>query len=329
MAHKTPKEPDARPLLARTWAVAVLAGISCLLWGSAPAAIKFGYVLFGIAVTDVGSIILFAGCRFVLAGLIALALGSLLAGRPRLPKRGSLGMVVRLSLFQTVGQYVCYYVGVANTSGVKSAIIVSLNTFFSIAIAALVFRQERLTGRKVLGCALGICGVALVNLTGAGLDASMTWHGEGMVAASALMYSLSSVLVSRYSKHEDPVALSGGQFLVGGALMVAIGLALGGHLASISTAGLGNLVYLGFVSGVAYSLWALLLAHNPVSRVSVFGSMNPVFGVMLSATLLGETNVVPAWRCALALGLVVGGICVVNAAGRKTVAGHDPITRKA
>ena len=60
------------------------------------------------------------------------------------------------------------------------------------------------------------------------------------------------------------------------------------------------------------SLWALLLKHNPVSRVSVFGSMNPVFGVIISAIALGETNVVPVWQCVAALALVVAGIWVVN-----------------
>ena len=315
MEHKTPtgtRASSVAPVLERTWVVALLAGISCLLWGSAPAAIKIGYALFGVANGDVPSIILFAGCRFVLAGVIALVLGSLMARRPLLPRRASLPLVLKLSLFQTVGQYVCYYVGVSNTTGVKSAILVSLNTFFSILVAALAFRQERLTTRKLGGCALGIAGVVLVNLTGAGFDASMRWDGEGLVVAAGLSYAMSSVLISRYSQREDPVALSGGQFLVGGLVMVALGLSLGGRLAQASVPAAGNLIYLGFVSGIAYSLWALLLKHNPVSRVSVFGSMNPVFGVIISAIVLGETNVVPVWQCVAALALVVAGIWVVN-----------------
>ena len=306
---------ERRPLLQRTWAVALLAGISCVLWGSAPAAIKIGYGLFSIPNGDIPGEILFAGCRFVFAGLIALVLGSLMAGQPTLPAPTSLPMVLKLSMFQTVGQYVCYYIGVSNTSGVKSAILVSLNTFFSILVAALVFRQERLTARKLLGCALGIAGVVLVNLTGSGFDLGMRWDGEGLVVAAGLSYAMSSVLISRYSQHENPIALSGGQFVVGGAIMVCLGLALGGRFGQVSGVALANLVYLGFVSGIAYSLWALLLKHNPVSRVSVFGSMNPVFGVVISAVALGETNVVPPWQCAAALALVVVGIWVVNRQG--------------
>ena len=43
------------------------------------------------------------------------------------------------------------------------------------------------------------------------------------------------------------------------------------------------LLYMAFISVYAYTLWSLLLARNPVSRIAVFGFSNPVFGVLLSA----------------------------------------------
>lgn len=46
------------------------------------------------------------------------------------------------------------------------------------------------------------------------------------------------------------------------------------------------LLYMACISAVAYTLWSLLLKYNPPSRIAVFGFMNPVFGVMLSALLL-------------------------------------------
>ena len=65
---------------------------------------------------------------------------------------------------------------------------------------------------------------------------------------------------------------------------------MGGHITKVTPSGIGLLVYLALVSAVAYSLWGILLKYNPVSRVTVFGFMNPVFGVLLSALLLGETD---------------------------------------
>ena len=46
------------------------------------------------------------------------------------------------------------------------------------------------------------------------------------------------------------------------------------------------LLYLALVSSVAYTLWGILLKYNDVSKISIFGFMNPVIGVILSALLL-------------------------------------------
>lgn len=66
-------------LLSRPTAVLLLATFCCLLWGSAYPAIKHGYAMFGIARHDVASQMVFAGVRFVAAGLLLL-LASLVMG---------------------------------------------------------------------------------------------------------------------------------------------------------------------------------------------------------------------------------------------------------
>ena len=93
--------------------------------------------------------------------------------------------------------------------------------------------------------------------------------------------------------------------------MVACGLLFGGRISVLSGAGVAMLIYLALVSAVAYALWGILLKYNPVSKVSVFGFMNPVCGVILSALLLGETNSMGR-ICVLALILVCIGIYIVN-----------------
>ena len=44
------------------------------------------------------------------------------------------------------------------------------------------------------------------------------------------------------------------------------------------------------VSAVAYTLWSVLLAWNDVSKVAIFGFVNPLCGVILSALILGEVK---------------------------------------
>ena len=70
------------------------------------------------------------------------------------------------------------------------------------------------------------------------------------------------------------------------------------------------LFYLACISAVAYSLWGILLKYNPVSRVAVFGFMNPVFGVILSAFLLGEREQASGIKSIIALILVSTGIYI-------------------
>ena len=80
--------------------------------------------------------------------------------------------------------------------------------------------------------------------------------------------------------------------------------------------GIGILIYLALVSAVAYGLWALLLAHNPVSKVQIYFFVTPVAGVFLSAWLLGEKNQALGWPALLALICVSLGIYIVKRPSR-------------
>lgn len=215
-------------------------------------------------------------------------------------------------MVQTVLQYLFFYVGLANTTGVKSSILVASNVFFSILIASLLFHYEKLTVPKITGCILGFAGVVIINLTGAGMDGGLRLTGEGFILFSALAYAFSSVLVKKYSAKEDPVALSGYQFLLGGIVLTACGLAMGGRVHGFTMASTGLLIYMAMISAVAYTLWSILLKFNPVSKVAVFGFMNPVCGVVLSALILNEKNQAFSVQGFAALVLVCIGIYQVN-----------------
>ena len=312
-------EKENKPFIATTPGVVLACLASCFLWGSAFPCVKIGYELFAIDATDVPSILVFAGTRFVIAGLMVAVGMSVAQRRAFVPARRDLPYVGALAIFQTILQYILFYVGLANCAGVTSSILEASNSFLCVLLAALVFRFERLTGRKVLGCVVGFAGVVLVNVAGEGGGFNFTLTGEGMVLASTVAAATSSNLAKLFSRDHDPVLLSGWQFVLGGAVLLATGLALGGRISPADAANplpaVALLAYLGFISAGAYSLWSLALAANPVSRVAVFGCRNPVFGVLLSAVLLGETNVVSPAIAVAALALVSVGIVVVNRTG--------------
>lgn len=305
-------EAKPKTVFLATTAGALTAAVAAnLLWGSAAPCIKLGYRLFQVGSEDAMSQILFAGIRFTLAGVLTVLLGSLLRRRLLLPKRGSGGMIFALAMVQTVIQYVFFYIGLSHAPGFKGSILSPTSTFFALLIAAFVFRQEKLTGRKLLGCLIGFAGVVLVSLGGT-VGGAVRLDGEGFLILAAASYGLSSVLIKRFSAREDPVVLSGWQFVLGGTLMTAAALLLGGHLDAVSPGAWALMAYLGFVSAAAYTLWSLLLQRHPVSRIMVFSFLNPVFGVFLSALLLDEGKILDLPRCLLAMALVCLGVWIVN-----------------
>lgn len=300
-----------KEFMTKTIVVCIGAMICCLLWGSAFPCIKIGYQLMHIGSDDTAAQILYAGCRFTLAGVLAIIIGSICSKKILYPKPKAFPKVLTLSMLQTVVQYLFFYIGLAHTDGTKASIIEGMNVFVAILVSGLLFRQEQLTARKIVGCVVGFAGVVLVNMSGSSLDMHLSLTGEGFIFFSTVSYAFSSVLLKKYSKEENTVMLSGWQFLVGGAIMVIVGAAMGGRLTIMTWQGACMLIYLALVSAVAYSLWSILLSHNSVSRVAVFGFMNPVFGFILSTIFLKEAGVISAVTI-VALLLVCAGIFIVN-----------------
>ena len=312
METKAKSSALTRPLI-----VGLLAGFCCLLWGSAIPFINLGYRLFVIGGGETATQIHFAGCRFFLAGVMTILIASVQQRRFVTPGKGGWPRAVKLSLLQTIGQYVFFYIGVAHTTSVKGSIIQGLNAFVAILIACYVFRSERMNRLKWLGGLLGVMGVVLVSLDGSRLDASVSLLGEGFLVISMVASACSAGLIKRYGQGSDPVALSGWQFVIGGAVMAVIGYLAGGRLHPQSGAAVAVLLYLAALSATAYSLWAILLKVNPVSRVAVYTFLQPIFGVLLSLLLVDAGADVPLARYGAALALVCLSIVVVGRGQRE------------
>ena len=303
---------NKRNLLAHPIIIALLALLCCALWGSATPAIKIGYRL--LEVEGVASIMLFAGVRFFLAGVLTVLIFSIARKRVLFPKKQNVTKVLTVGAFQTVIQYIFFYLGLAYTTGVKGTVASGSSAFFAVLIASLVFRQERLTPKKILACVVGFAGIVVINLDG--LTFTSDWldlMGVGMVLLSTVAYSIASVLMKKYSADEDPVTISGYQFIFGGLFMIAVGLIAGGRITLDSVGGVADLIYLSLLSAVAYAVWGMLLKHNPVSRITVFTFSTPVFGVLLTMLFLqGEAGRVNFLNLVITLVLVSTGILLLN-----------------
>lgn len=288
----------------------ICAIIATFLWGSAFPAIKIGYELFNIPSEDIASKILFAGIRFTAAGIFVTIFNAVIHKRLVLPKANELKGIIPLALIQTTIQYIFFYISLIYLSGVKGSILNSIGNFFAVILAHFCFASDRLNLTKVIGCALGFCGVVLCCLDGNSIDMSFKPMGDGFILIAAFCFALGSVITKFITKNSDSVMITGFNLGIGGIVLVIIGLCFGGHLTIASPAAAAMLTYLALLSSVAFAVWAQLLKYNHVGKISVYCFLNPVFGVILSGIFLGDEflNI----NTLIALILVSLGVYIVN-----------------
>ncbi|KAK0349327.1 hypothetical protein LTR94_033574, partial [Friedmanniomyces endolithicus] len=109
----------------------------------------------------------------------------------------------------TAIQYVFFYIGLAHASGVKSSIMNATSVFFSVVLAHFIYADDRLSGRKALGCLIGFMGVVVVNLGGGVLGFDFTLPGEGFIVIAAFVLAAASIYGKRLSRSLDPMVMTG------------------------------------------------------------------------------------------------------------------------
>lgn len=288
------------------WRAIFLAVLCNVLFGSAFPAIKLGYEFFSVS-NSVFSKLLYAGIRFFLSGVVVYLLCLFLERKFVLPKKENVGSVVLLGLTYTFLQYLFFYIGLSNTTGSIGSVVGSSSVFISIVAAHFIYQNDKLTLKRVLGCALGFLGVLLACLE-SGLSFSL--QGEGFIFISAAVFVFGSVINKNATKKDSFFTVTAFNLLIGGLALILVGLLGYNGEMTFTWKGAAVLAYLVFVSSVAFTLWSALLKKYPIGKLSVYAFVMPVSGSVLSALILQE-NIFKI-EYLLALLLVSLGIVIVN-----------------
>lgn len=274
----------------------------CALWGISTPIVKMGYAY--TEPSHVPSLLLWAGIQFLAAGILTICLYSIVSKKLMAPKKKNIKGVVIVSTLQTVVQYTCLYIGLLYTTSVKGSILKSTDVFFVALIASLLFKMEKLTVKKIVACIIGFAGIIIMNLDGLSLNINPL--GDGLVVLGILSYAFGVIASKLFSKDEDPVVLSGYQMTLGGLVMLLIGAAFHGKIDFSGM--LPIMVGLSAIYAVSYTIWMVLLKHNPASSITIYSFSTPVFGVIFSALILQEAGGVASLSLVIALTLVCVGI---------------------
>lgn len=297
-------------LLKKKQGVACIALIYTLLWGLAFPFIKLCMSELSI-VRDLDKCLL-AGIRFTVSGAVL----SVYAGareKRALPQKRDAFTVIGYGALGTALQYACTFIGLSRVGGGVGAIFDQLCVFFVILLGGIFLKNDRLTWKKVLGCAVGFVGVLAVNTEPAGF--AFSFLGEGMMIIAALCQTGAYFIAAVSADRLSAVRLVGNGQLVGGVLLLVISLCLGASIPKISLAGLLLLLALAAISAVAYVLSLMPLRYFPASEVSVYNLLIPVFGVLMSGVILRED--ILKWNYPVSLALICVGIILVNIKGKK------------
>ena len=296
-------------------AAAVLMAIVCnVLWGSAFPFIKLGYRLFAIDSADTASILCFAGVRFMIGAALVWLAGLALNHRPLpMPRGKTLASACGLGLWQTAAQYFFYYSDVALLPGAMGGILNSTQSFLGVIFAHFLYgRADRMTPAKALGCGIGFAGVLIATLGNHGGGSA---RGVAYMLIATVLFTLAGPWNKSVTRRADSFAVCFVNLFVGGAALFLLGAVLGGRLEHWSVLSVLVLLALVFICGAGFIVWALLMKINPVSRIAIFGFVNPVVNVLLSALINGEPLF--RWQYQGALVLVCIGIWLVNKAPAK------------
>ena len=288
--------------------VVVFALTAAIAWGWAFPLIKVGFIAFGITADMTGSKMLFAGIRFAAAGLIVLSVARSSGRSFKMSKGNDWQFILAFALMNTTLHYFFFYVGMSHSEGSRAAILNSLSTFLVVLLACACFKSDRLTSRKIIGCAVGFCGILALNLGGAE-SGQFSWLGDGMIILNAICSAIAALMTCRLSRRIDVFVGTGYSLSIGGLLLILPGLAFGGTLPDINTLGIVCLLLLIAISALGFALYNKLLSMNPVGKVAIYNSLIPVVGAVTSCLCLGETFHL---KYALAGGLAAIGIYIIN-----------------
>lgn len=288
--------------------VVVFALIAAIAWGWAYPLIKLGFEEFGITSAMTGSKMLFAGVRFMLSGLIVLAIAKATNRDFRVKAPSGWRYVLLFSLMNTTLHYACFYIGLSHSEGSRAAILNSLGVFMLVVLACAFFKSDKLTWRKILGCVIGFTGILILNI-GSGKSGQFTWLGDGMIILNALCSAIAGLMTRGLSRRVDVFVGTGYSLAIGGLLLILPGLWMQGTFPEITGMGILILGLLIGISTLGFTLYNKLLSCNPVGKVAIFNSLIPVVGAITSCIFLHE----PFYgKYAIAAILATTGIYIIN-----------------
>jgi drug/metabolite transporter (DMT)-like permease len=290
-----PKNPRSVDLSA-----ASLVSMLALLWAGNPIAIKLG-------LPDAPPIRQ-AWMRFIVGGLTVLA-WAFWNRSPLRIRRQEVRPLLVLGVIFTV-QIGMLNLGVKYTSAAHVAVLLNAYPIYTVVLAHFFVPGDRLSGLRAMGVVTAYAGVVLLFLHELRADSGLLL-GDLSISGSACLLGVRTIFLNRAVQRIDPVKLLLAQ--------VAFSVPCYGVWSVLFEAGdpyrwtwslALSIGYQGvIVAGFNFILNLHLLKTYKPSGLAAYFLATPLFGVLLSWLILGETVTL---RVLTSAALVVGGIALAS-----------------
>ena len=273
-----------------------------LLWGTLFPAVKLGYTVYNVV--TVPDIILFAGVRFTICGIV-ICLYSVVTDLKSV-KIGKTDIlpVLGVGLFAVILHYSFSYLGLLFAESSKTAIIKQIGPLLYVCFSFVFFKDDKFSLKKLVAAVLGLVGIIAINYGSGKVSFGLC---ELFVLLASFCTVFSNVIGKRAFVNVNPVAGTGISQLFGGVILLIAGVCAGGKM-NVNASPV--FAYICVASVISYCLWYTVVKNGELSKLFIIKFAEPIFACIFSAILLGES--VFKLQYFIALLLISIGIYISN-----------------
>ena len=282
--------------------------LTAFLWGGNAVAVKK-------VLTEISPFVV-TMLRFAIFSSILLLAAWYREGKDSIPQLRQLPTLFLMGLCGTVLNNGVQFTGLVYSTAINCVVITAFGPAITGVMAAVML-NERMNGRQWIGVAISTMGVFVIASGGswarlAGLG--FNW-GDILFLFACFIWSLYSIIGRRIMKELSPMATTAWSGIFGALMMLALCL-MQGYDGSVPLTGANWLwfAYMCLGSGlVAFTLWNIGVDEIGPNKASFFINLIPLFGILFSVLLLGETV---GWFHGVGAVLIIWGVWLATRLNR-------------
>ena len=223
--------------------------------------------------------------RFLISGLLGVGIAWALGQSARLTKSQWRAVVI-FGICQNALYLGLNFVAMKTVEASLAAIIASTMPLVVALAGWLVFR-ERIRPLAMAGLLAGVIGVTII--MSARFNGGVDLMGVIYCGIGVVSLAVATLMVRNASSGGNVLMIVGLQMLVGSAVLFVPAALLETHNVTLSWQLVVAFAYTTLVPGlIATWIWFMLVGRIGAVRAATFHFLNPFFGVVIAAILLGE-----------------------------------------